>query len=146
MEAVEKIIAYLSPEYHQACDLRNEELRIPLGIRQTRKDIEQDKNAIHLGLFEGGLIVACACLWPIGHNGKPYQIRQVAVKNTHKNRGLGRRIMKFTENEAKKIGAIEVYVHARLPVAEFYNKLGYQQEGNTFYEVGIPHILMTHQL
>ncbi len=144
--AFNKIITHLSPEYARACDLRNTELRFPLGLSLTKMDIEEDRKAIHLGIFEDHSIIACACLWPQHHENRSFQIRQVAVKQEHKKSGFGRRIMGFAENVALQNGAKEVFVHARMPVVQFYEKLGYTIVGEIFYEVGIQHIQMIHRL
>ncbi|MDB4500807.1 GNAT family N-acetyltransferase [Akkermansiaceae bacterium] len=54
----------------------------------------------------------------------------------------GRMVMKETETLLLSEGVTSLELHARENVVGFYEKIGFQQVGSIFSEIGIPHVLM----
>ena len=52
------------------------------------------------------------------------------------------RLLNVTDKLAQQRGDQEVLLHAQRSAAGFYAKSGFQERGETFYEVGIAHIEM----
>lgn len=133
-------VSYNSPAYQQVLDLRETVLRQPLGISLKNEDLSKEANDIILAAFEGNEIRACLLLTPL--EGGWYKLRQMAVAAAHQQTGLGRRLVGFAEEWVQRAGGEGIRLHARYVAIGFYEKLGYQQEGGMFLEVGIPHVLM----
>ena len=66
----------------------------------------------------------------------------MAVLNNLQGKGIGRALMMFAENIARDRGFRKISMHARKTAVGFYEKLGYEVEGDEFLEVTIPHHIM----
>ena len=66
----------------------------------------------------------------------------MAVRSGLRRQGIGGRVLRFLEEEAKARGVRIVVLHAQSYVAQFYSNHGYREEGEQFMEAGIQHILM----
>jgi len=75
-------------------------------------------------------------------DGKRIQIRQNAVGEKVRKRGIGRMMVKYPEDFARKPGFREMTLHAREAVVPFYELPGYAKVGDRFTEVTIPHRAM----
>ena len=137
-------IAFGSDEYKQTCELRNEVLRLPLGLNLYSEDLQQEKEQLHFGLFDHcNELIACVIAVLQG-SGKA-KLRQMAVKAGYEGRGAGRRLLLSVEALLVARGVTQLSLHARISAAGFYEKLGYVYSGAPFVEVGIPHIRMEKQ-
>ncbi|HHN77242.1 MAG TPA: GNAT family N-acetyltransferase [Phycisphaerales bacterium] len=68
------------------------------------------------------------------------KVTQVAVDPQRQGEGIGRRLMVTLESHAfGALGLREVYCHAQNTAMGFYQRLGWQIEGDEFIEAGIPH-------
>lgn len=133
-----------SDDYRLSCVLREAVLRDPLGFRLTAADVAGDEHQRHFGLFhETGQIAACISAAP--QSGGRVKFRQMAVVESSRGSGCGRNLITAAETLLHQEGCLNCILHARLSAAGFYEKLGYQPEGEEFTEVGIPHIRM-HKL
>ena len=74
------------------------------------------------------------------------QIGRMAVDQTWRRRGIGDQILRFLEEEARAQGLRRCVLHAQEYVKGFYASHGYQEQGETFLEVNIPHIEMRKEL
>ena len=74
------------------------------------------------------------------------QIGRMAVDQTWRRRGIGDQILRFLEEEARAQGMRRCVLHAQEYVKGFYAAHGYQEQGETFLEVNIPHIEMRKEL
>jgi ribosomal protein S18 acetylase RimI-like enzyme len=113
----------------QAAFHRHRELDPPSGALRESLDRVRDDLA-----FGGGAIVemdgrAVGCLrWYVEPNGDLH-VRRVAVEPTLQRRGLGRALMTWTENEARRRGCDAVSVGVRVALRDnldFFRKLGYE--------------------
>ena len=138
------VIHFESPEYHHELELRNRLLRVPLGLDVFREELSVERDQWHYGLFDAETLAGCVVVVPLG--GQAAKIRQMAIDTPYQQRGYGRQLMQFVEQQLaeREIHAIEL--HARLEAEGFYRKLGYERAGGEFVEVGIAHVTMTKQL
>lgn len=139
-------IPFGSSRYDELVELRYKILLEPLGLKFL--DMHRDKEAgyLHLGCIEslddkliGGLILA-----PV--NNEEIRLMQVAVDSKYQHEGIGRDIVCYAEKRAKEAGYSRIVMHAMLSVVNFYEKLGYVQDGEIFEEKGITFARMVKEL
>ena len=135
-----RIIDYSSEDYGKMVELRREILRKPLGIDYAPEDLEREKEDILIGAFEEDRIVGCCILTKLTQD--TCKLRQMAVHSKVQRNGLGGAMLQFAENVARDAGYRKMVLNARKTALGFYEKLGYQQEGNQFLEVSLPHFKM----
>lgn len=115
-----------------------EEQRVP---RELEFD-ERDRLCRHVLAFDGDTAVGTGRL-DIDYDGK---VGRVAVAASHRNNGVGRAIMQRLHQIALDAGQRQVWCHAQLTAAPFYESLGYRRVGATFGEAGIDHVRMEREL
>ncbi len=133
-----------TPEYEALLDLRFLALREPLGLAWTADDLRWEQLERHFGLFLGEKAMACAVARRMKSGGM--KLRQIAVAEKLRGRGIGRAIMLEVHNVLRKEGVPELELNSREEVAGFYEALGYAREGGIFEEIGIPHVKMRKSL
>ena len=110
--------------------------------------MHRDKEAgyLHIGCIEnlddrlvGGLILA-----PVDN--EEIRMMQVAVDTKYQHEGIGREMVKYAEKRAKEAGFSKIVMHAMLSVVNFYERMGYKQEGDIFEEKGITFAKMVKKL
>lgn len=132
-----KEIAHKSSEWDQAVELRLKLLRVPLGLGFTQEDLDNEASEIHYSGFVDGKTVATAILKKV--NDEDVKMRQVCVDDSCQGKGYGSELVKVLETAAKERGYKKMVVHARKTALKFYERLGYQIEGDEFTEVTVPH-------
>ena len=75
-----------------------------------------------------------------------YAIGRIAVKKEFRGQGLGSRIVEEAEIRLKAMGVKYSVLSAQLRAKEFYKKLGYIEEGETYFEEWCEHIKMRKKL
>jgi predicted GNAT family N-acyltransferase len=138
-------IKYGTPEHKKEISLRHEVLRAPLGLRFRDEDLRAEVNELRYGfLDETGDIVACLLGRKLDNG--VIKLRQMAVKEVLRGRGIGKDLMIAVEDDLKKNGFTSLELHARIVARGFYEKLGYAPAGGVFTEIGIPHIKMVKEI
>jgi predicted GNAT family N-acyltransferase len=99
-----------------------------------------DGEAQHLVVYEGETAVGTARLREPAPG--VAKIERVAVRESHRGRGIGRRLVGELEELAREAGMDEAVLHAQTRVAGFYDRLGYRRTSGIFEEAGIPHVRM----
>lgn len=132
------------PEYLLSLILRYKILRIPLGLTFSSADLAKDKDDVHIGAFDGDILLASLILTDMGDGA--VKMRQVAVDDSYQGKGIGRNLVKYADDYARDKGYKLVHCHARDTAKEFYLKQGYKVVGNEFTEVGIKHYYMEKAL
>ncbi|MFC7250686.1 GNAT family N-acetyltransferase [Halomicroarcula sp. GCM10025324] len=74
------------------------------------------------------------------------KVERVAVLDSHRGEGLGKRVMAAAERAAREAGATTALLHGQRHVESFYTGLGYETVGEEFEEAGIPHVEMVKPL
>jgi ribosomal protein S18 acetylase RimI-like enzyme len=139
-----KLIDHGTKEYQQMVQLRNDILRKPLGLTFTPEELEKEKEEILIAAFEEEKILGCCMLITV--EPATVRLRQMAVLNNLQGKGIGRALMQFAENIARDRGFRKITMHARKTAIGFYEKLGYNVQGEQFEEVSIPHFIMEKAL
>jgi predicted GNAT family N-acyltransferase len=116
----------------------------PIGIPASYIDRENEKNDIFIGAFEAEEIVGCCVLTK--KTDSVVQLRQMAVREDHREKRIGAAIIFFAEETARHEGYSVLMMHARDVVIGFYEKSGYEIAGEQFFEVGIGHHKMRKRL
>lgn len=116
----------------------------PIGIPRAYINPEREQQDILIAAFEGEQMIGCCILTPA--NNQSIQLRQMAVQQNSQRSGIGAAIVSFAEATAKEKGCKTLFMHARDVVIPFYEKQGYQVEGEGFTEVNIPHHKMKKEL
>lgn len=139
-----KILDHGSTEYQQMVNLRHEILRRPLGLFFSDEELANEKEQILIGAFEEETMLGCCML--VKETDRDCRLRQMAVANTLRGKGLGRAMMAFAENIARDRGYKKMVMHARASALGFYERLGYVSKGEEFIEITIPHYIMEKEL
>lgn len=139
-------IEFGSSRYDELVKLRYKILLEPLGLKFLDSFRDKEISYLHIGCIEslddklvGGLILA-----PV--NDKEIRLMQVAVDTVHQGEGIGRELVAYAEKRAKQAGYSQIVMHAMLSVVNFYEKLGYHQEGDLFEEQGLTFAKMVKKL
>jgi predicted GNAT family N-acyltransferase len=140
-----RALAFGSSAYRASLLLRERVLRAPLGMRLTEADTAAEENQLHFGLYSGGGLIACVVIKPLADSSRK-KLRQMAVAENYRGRGIGRALLNAVEAAMKELGVDVIELSARVAAEGFYQKLGYQGSGDPYLEQGIPHILMHKQL
>lgn len=143
-EAVLREIEYGSKQYKDELDLRNQVLRLPLGLDIYDEDLKGEKDDTHLGAFYKGKLVGVLVLTKLGEG--VIRMRQVAVDESLRRRGIGKRLVEYAEEFLRSKGYKELMLHSRMTAMEFYKTLGYTVTSEVFTEVMIPHVEMRKNL
>jgi predicted GNAT family N-acyltransferase len=138
-------ITTADPEYEFEKALRNRVLRMPLGLTLSNADISGEDAQTHLvALDEAGTVIGCVLLVFSGDG--TAHIRQMAVDEPCRGRGIGAGLIAHAERITRGLGLRRMTMHARVVARGFYERLGYQAVSDEFIEVTIPHIKMEKTL
>ena len=138
-------ISYNTKHYKEACRLRDDILRKPLGMSLYDQNLEEEKDHIHIiGKSLEDNVIAYLQFKII--DGKLAKMQQVVVLPKYQSIGVGKSLVNFSEKFISDIGINGILLHAREPVVGFYEKLGYEKFGEKFLEVTIPHHKMNKNL
>lgn len=137
-------VAIGSSGYRAAVKLREKVLREPQGLTFNSGELQAEQDSQHIVCEWGSEVVGCAILKPLG--GGRVRLRQMAVTEQMRGKGVGRALITFAEQAARQAGYTEIIMHARIHSEEFYERLGYKREGVQFEEVGLPHQFMRKPL
>jgi len=136
---------YGSADYRASCDLRDELLRKPLGMSLFDQDLDEEKDFIHLiGKNEEKELIAYLQFKKIEEG--TLKMQQVVVAEHAQGKGIGRKLILFSEQFAIMAGFSCIMLHARESVIGFYERLDYEREGERFLEVTIPHFKARKEL
>ncbi len=128
--------------YHQlpqyAIDIRNEVFVDEQGF-QEEFDTD-DGISTHLVGFINGKSVATARIIP-QDNGQ-FIIGRVAVRKSHRNLGLGAKIIAEAEKVIASLNGKAIYIHSQLQAVPFYEKQGYTPTGEKDFEEDCEHWML----
>lgn len=122
-----------------AVDIRNEVFVKEQGF-QEEFDTD-DKRAIHVVGFIDDRSVATSRI--LKNDDGSYIIGRIAVRKAYRKNGLGAEIIKASEDIIRELGGKEIFIHSQLQASPFYEKQGYVKTGETDFEEGCPHCMMS---
>jgi predicted GNAT family N-acyltransferase len=164
---MQSVLALLSVEHSRPCNIalqppdmlhireadyesdRAVLMRIRFGVFVDEQHVppsletdDRDPFCIHLLAFEDEEAIATGRI-DLQQGGK---IGRVAVLASKRRQGTGAALMERLHEVAKRNGLSNVWCNAQVAVVPFYENLGYQTAGDTFYEAGIEHVRMERQI
>lgn len=98
---------------------------------------EHDSIALHFVMYANQQPIATARL--LENN----SVGRVAVLKNYRGQGIGKHLMLDIINQAKIERRAFLKLSAQTHAISFYAELGFQVEGNTYLDCGIPHIQMS---
>lgn len=106
---------------------------------------EFDERSFHFLLFKDGKAAATGRMFT-DNGGKSYHIGRVAVLEEYRKFHLGSELMGAIIEKAKELKAKKIVLSAQCRVKEFYEKLGFNEVGDIYYDEYCPHIQMEMNL
>jgi predicted GNAT family N-acyltransferase len=67
------------------------------------------------------------------------KLERFAILKEHRSKGYGKSLVEFVLADLK---SVNVYLHAQIQVVGFYERLGFEVQGDQFVEAGIKHFKM----
>ena len=113
------------------------------GVRPSLEVDEHDKtDAVHALAAAKG--IPCGTGRVILREGVA-KIGRMAVIDDVRGQGVGRALLAFLEDQARRRGARSFTLGAQVAARAFYEKAGYVATGPVFDDAGIPHVEMVKQ-
>ncbi len=112
------------------------EQRVPAALEMDGLD----SDALHVLAFDGDNAIGTGRILPDGHIGR------IAVKRRCRGRGTGRRITQKLLEIARDLNLPEVWLSSQYHAREFYQTMGFVEQGDRYEEAGIEHIKMTRKI
>ncbi len=151
------------PEFHicrvpveQILPLRHKILRAGMPLESARFDGDEAATTLHLAAFDSidpgsseMKVVACLSLMLNSFNNEPaWQLRGMAVDESHQRTGLGKQLLAQGEEAAAGEGKADwLWCNARVPAAGFYQKQGWAILSDVFdIPTAGPHVKMSKKL
>ena len=131
-------------ERQQALDIRQRVFVEEQGVQAELELDVQDGEAIHWLGFRDGQVAGTARLLRYGQDSA--KVGRVAVLPAWRSSGLGRELMEEIHRWGGAQPLKQILLDAQVSVIPFYEKLGYQAEGEIFEEAGILHRRMVRWL
>lgn len=131
-------------ERQQALDIRQRVFVEEQGVPADLELDAQDGQAVHWLGWRDGHVAGTARLVQYGSDRA--KVGRVAVLPEWRSSGLGRELMEEIHRWAQDQPLQQVLLDAQVNVIPFYEKLGYQAEGDIFEEAGILHQRMVRWL
>jgi predicted GNAT family N-acyltransferase len=136
-------------DWHAARDIRRrvfiEEQNCPPELEWDDQDDEsaRGKTCIHMLGLSGSIPIATARWRTVDVGGEPAaKLERFAVLPLHRGRGLGRRLVEATMDDARGAGLSRFTLHAQSHLVPFYRDFGFEVAGRPFDEAGIEHVKM----
>lgn len=98
-----------------------------------------DDQCVLFNAYIGDEIAGAARLY---HN----KVGRLATLKAYRSKGVGRKLMQFIEEYARKTGLEDLVLNSQYYIKDFYLNLGYIPSGDIFQEAEIDHIRMTKKL
>ena len=125
-------------------------MRVFVGEQGIPADVEMDdadtaSDTVHAVAVRQGAVIATGRLLP-DVDGKGPHVGRMAVEQAWRRAGIGGRVLAFLEEQGRALGFERITLHAQEYVKSFYAGHGYEEVGEMFREVGIPHREMVKEL
>lgn len=135
-----------SAEWASYYDLRWRILRKPWDQPQGSERDEYEADAVHACVVgRDGNVLGVGRLHCLSENFA--QIRYMAVEESQRGMGIGRKILEYLENEAHRLLIKRIVLNARETSIPFYEHCGYAVTGPAHTLFGkIPHAVMVKYL
>lgn len=134
---------FSSRELYEYLKLRSEVFVVEQACIYLDLDGRDDRAWHVLGYADDGSLLACTRIFDGGDYMEDPSIGRVAVKASHRGKGLGKAIMEASVREVeKRFNPDRILLSAQTYLKAFYRNLGFREYGDEYLEDGIPHIAM----
>ena len=128
--------------------LRHAVLRPGQSFEQTVYSRDDHPETLHLGAFDGDRLVAIASLYREARPNRPsraaWRLRGMATDPEQRGRGFATVVLDASVAHVAAEGGGELWCNARIPALGFYQRCGFEVEGDEFDIDGIgPHVVVT---
>ena len=106
------------------------------GVPEAIEMDRDDERALHFLAYEGKKATGTARV--VMHH-RSAKIGRMAVLKSYRRKGIGKKLLKRAILTARRQGAENIYLHAQVPVIDFYEAMGFRCIGPVFDEAGISH-------
>ncbi len=131
-------------ELEEAYRIRHQVFVLEQGVPLAEEQDADDERALHVLAWDDATPIGTARLLP--YSADCAKIGRVAVLAGGRGRGVGMTLMDWLHASACEMGCTRAILDAQVQVTEFYGRLGYHPEGDTFDDCGIPHQRMARSL
>jgi len=131
-------------ELEEAYRIRHQVFVLEQGVPLAEEQDAYDERAHHVLAWDGPRPLGTARLVALPEGCA--KIGRVAVLPEGRGRGLGLALMEWLHERARELGCRKLVLDAQVQVQQFYDRLGYHCEGETFEDCGIAHQRMTRSL
>ncbi|XGV97438.1 MAG: GNAT family N-acetyltransferase [Leptolyngbya sp. BL-A-14] len=114
--------------------------QIEQGVSADLEFDGNDETADHLLAYLDGQPVGTTRIRKL--DSQTAKVERVAVIKAARGFGVGKRLMIEALAFLQNAKVLEVKIHAQEAVRDFYQRLGFEPEGEIFVEAGIPHVKM----
>ncbi len=108
------------------------------------EDLSAEVQQMHFGIVREGALIATLTVAKLSQTSA--KIRQMAVSPDAQRTGAGSQLMQGCLACLAERGFAEVSLHARKTAIPFYAKNGFEETGEEFLEVSLPHRKMRRAL
>ena len=130
------------PLYQSERKLRFELLYRPFGFFEL-EELPTEDQSLHLVALMDNQVVGCVLFHPEGDTGRMHQL---AVSSEHQARGVGTQLVQVLEKRLQEDGFKSLFKEVRLPVIEFFEKIGYRSASDLYEKSGLDHRHMKKDL
>ncbi len=145
MSVTFRVVPHGGDDYAACVKLREDILRIPLGLTFTPEEIAAEDKQTHVAGFDADGVLCATCALVV-YGDDTLKMQRVAVADGRQGQGIGAGLLKFCETHARENGYTTIVANARGTAVPFYEKHGYVTQGEIFEEQGIPHIRVARAL
>lgn len=120
------------------------EIRATVFVKEQgfKKEFDEvDNLARHMIIYEEEQPIS-TCRFYFNEGKQSFIIGRIAVIKEYRSKGIGRKMLKEAEDIIRQDGGKSTMVSGQVRVEKFYEKLGYQKQGEVFLDEGCPHIWM----
>ncbi len=117
--------------------IRHEAMYPELPLEAVK--LSSDPDGVHFGLYVGNTLSAVGSVF---NEGSHYQLRKLATLSSFQGKGYGSMLLNYIIEYVRLERGIQLWCNARASAITFYEKFGFSQQGEFFFEHGIDFVIM----
>lgn len=137
-------LADLPTDLPEIYSIRSQVFQLEQGVAPELEFDGKDEHAQHLLAYLNNQPVGTTRIRQL--DGQTAKVERVAVLQSARGLGIGKKMMEMALEFLTAAQVLEVRIHAQEQVKDFYQRLGFEPEGEIFEEAGIPHVKMKRLL
>jgi predicted GNAT family N-acyltransferase len=130
----------------QLKDAHSVRFKVFVKEQEVPQEIEVDQfdeTSTHFVVYDDFKPIGAGRLRDLNGVGK---VERICVDASFRDMGIGKLLMKFIEDEAKKMGFTTIKLNSQIQASDFYHSLGYEVCSQEFFDAGILHVTMKKSL